>query len=124
MQKTKPTKTIRFVMVLLVVVTMIGCGKRENKYVGRYVEELTPDAPPMVRWLTTLELGPNGGYKFQPSRDSVMIGEWRVVKSEGEEYIEFTPTLGISLRKTKKRGYCFVCPTGFGEEILVKEAED
>jgi hypothetical protein len=31
-------------------------------------------------------------------------------KDNGDEYIEFIPYIPVDLKKTRKRGYCFVYP--------------
>jgi len=125
MQTNKLAKTIGLVMVLFVIVTTVGCGKKESKYVGRYATEPTKQVDAEGRpalgfegFMAVLDLNSDGTYKFQRGQGSVSTGEWRVVKSEGEEDVEFTPPLFLSLRKTQKRGYLFYDAIS---GILVKE---
>jgi general secretion pathway protein G len=121
------TKSVIGIALVGLQLMFVGCRGKENKYVGTYVEEDRPGPPGIRGFRTVLDLYRDGTYKFQTSEDSVTTGEWTAVKSQGQEDIEFTPSpspLGVSLRQTKKRGYCFVLPTFGGEIILSKQAPD
>jgi hypothetical protein len=120
-------KTIGVVMALFILGAMAGCRGKEGKYVGTYIEGDTPGGLPGVRASSaTLELKRDGTYTYTwelqilgTRENSVTTGEWRVVKSEGEDFIEFTPTLLLLLKKTQKSGYCFEVPGS--NTLLVRE---
>jgi hypothetical protein len=123
MRGMKLTETIGLVVISLLIVATTGCGNKEGKYVGTYVEEHKEGTSGSLyaSFKAVLELSPDGTYRYQESEYSATTGEWKVVKSRGKEDIEFIPEILVSLRQTKKRGYCFELDTGTG--LLVKEKQ-
>jgi general secretion pathway protein G len=122
MRGTKLTETIGLVVISLLIAATTGCGNKEGKYVGTYIEEDKGGTSGSLYagFKTVLELSPDGTYRYQPTENSVTTGEWKVVKSRGKEDIEFIPEILVSLRQTKKRGYCFEL---LGGGLLVKEEQ-
>ena len=127
MRGMKLTETIGLVVISLLIVATTGCGNKEGKYVGTYVEEPKEVGPPGVtrRLRTVLELASDGTYKLTQGdidHPSVTTGEWSVGKSGGEEYVEFIPFIGYSASRSKTRGYYFH-DAPLGQTILAKEKQ-
>jgi general secretion pathway protein G len=125
MRGMKLTETIGLVVISLLIAATTGCGNKEGKYVGTYVEEDWKAEPAdllgRTRSREVLELKSDGTYTYKDPYGSSQTGDWRVVKSEGQEDIEFTPDVPYSATKSKKRGYYF--RDVYGQTILVKEKQ-
>lgn len=121
MQRTGLTKAIGLVAVLFVLgAMMMGCRASENKYVGIYVfeEELARG-----KRVVKLEIKRDGTYTYETGGPYVesheITGEWRVIKVEGEEGIDFTPFLPLLFGESREKGYYFHHPVS--GDILVKQ---
>lgn len=114
------TKAIGLVVVLFVLGMMVNCGIGKSKYVGTYIHE---EKLTLGKMVSKLELKPDGTYRYETKGPYVgpyvSTGEWRILKDDGEDFVEFTPLVTLSLRKSKSKGYYFYNPVS--SDIFVKQ---
>jgi hypothetical protein len=75
-------KKIFFVIAILVFGTIVGCGKSENKYVGKYVSEHTvlESLSSMKQVHQVLEIKKDGTWEISPAVGGGSGGEWKIDK--------------------------------------------
>lgn len=75
-------KKIFFVIAILVFGTIVGCGKSENKYVGKYVSEGTvlESLSSMKQVHQVLEIRKDGTWAISPAPGGGSGGEWKIDK--------------------------------------------
>jgi len=75
-------KRILFLAAILVLGTIIGCGKSENKYVGKYVSEHTvlESLSSMKQVNQVLEIKKDGTWEISPAVGGGSDGEWKIDK--------------------------------------------
>jgi len=71
-------KRVLFMVAILVLGTIIDCGKSENKYVGKYVSEQTVFDPSSMKQVhQILEIKKDGTWAISPGGSG---GEWKIDK--------------------------------------------
>ena len=105
--------------ILVIFGTMISCSS-ESKLVGTYVSEsVENDGFFSVKIKQVLELKSDNTFKYELYVENVQpqsaTGEWRLIKGNGEEAINFMPLTGglvmnFILEKSKDKGYYFYDP--------------
>lgn len=73
-------KRILFVAAILVFGTIVGCGKSENKYLGKYVSEHTvlESLSSMKQVHQVLEIKKDRTWTISPAPGSASGGEWKI----------------------------------------------
>jgi len=74
-------KRILFMIAILGLGTIIGCGEGENKYLGKYISEQTVfDTSTMKNVKQVLEIKKDGTWTISPALGAAPDGEWKVDK--------------------------------------------
>jgi len=77
-----------FMVAILVLGTIMDCGKSENKYVGKYVSEQTVFDPSSMKQVhQILEIKKDGTWAISPGGSG---GEWKIDEDGIVLYIEKT----------------------------------
>jgi hypothetical protein len=120
----KLLKAFCLVTVLFALGTLMGCGTGESKYVGTYISESEVWDKTYGDYVrNVLEIKRDGTYRYETKGylAGVTTGEWRVIKEEGVEAIDFIPGYPrgpMSLMKSRKGNNLVSTVSG---EVFVKQ---